>query len=138
MKSSFTDRQTVLINSTRALKFLESYGDKQTKLWKVLFKYHRLPDHFHNLQTNLQAEFVFLEKATSKNIENLQETVKFQQTYTTALCSHVNVIHTKLAQLEKQFQTHCIYPHPQIDSVQIKVLEYDLNIDGHICHATRV
>ena len=36
LKRSFADQQTVLVNSARALKFLESYGDKQTKLWKVL------------------------------------------------------------------------------------------------------
>ena len=48
------------------------------------------------------------------------------------LCSHVNAIYTKLAQLEKQFQTHCIYPHPKIDSVQIEALEYDLDINGNI------
>ena len=73
-----------------------------------------------------------LKKATSKNIENLQETVKLQQTYTTALCTHVNVIHAKLAQLENQFQTYCIYPHPQTDSVQIEALEYDSDIDEHL------
>ena len=32
LKSSFTDRQTVLVNFVRALKFLESYGNRQTKL----------------------------------------------------------------------------------------------------------
>ena len=103
MKSSYSDRQTVLINSARALKFLESYGDRHTKLWKVLSKYHRLPDHFQDLQTNHQTELALLKKATFKNIENLQETVKLQQTYTTALCSHINAIYAKLAQLEKQF-----------------------------------
>ena len=114
------DRQTVLINSARALKFLMSYGDRQTKLWNVLSKYHSLPDHFHDLQTNLQAEFTLLKKATSQNIENLQETVKLQQSCTTALCTHTNAIHTKLGQLEKQIQTHCLYPHPEVDSVKLK------------------
>ena len=46
LKSSFNDRQLVLVNTARALKFLESYGNRQTKLWKVLSKYDRLPDHF--------------------------------------------------------------------------------------------
>ena len=46
---------------------------RQTKLWKVISKYDRLPDHFHNLQTTLQTEFSLLKKATSKNIENLQD-----------------------------------------------------------------
>ena len=49
LKSSFNDRQLVFINTARALKFLESYASRQTKLWKVLSKYDRLPDHFHDL-----------------------------------------------------------------------------------------
>ena len=32
LKSSFSDRQLVLVNTARALKFLESCGNKQTKL----------------------------------------------------------------------------------------------------------
>ena len=36
MKNSFHDRQLVLINTARVLKFLESYTSRQTKLWKVL------------------------------------------------------------------------------------------------------
>ena len=49
LKHNFTNRQTVLVNTARALKFLESYGDRQAKLWKVLTKYDKLPDHFHDL-----------------------------------------------------------------------------------------
>ena len=41
----------------------------------VLSKYHNLPDHFHDLKTTLQTEFELLKTATSKNIQNLQETV---------------------------------------------------------------
>ena len=66
LKNSFHDGQLVLVNSARALKFLESYAARQAKLWKVLSKYHRLPDHFHDVKTTLQAEFNLLKKATSK------------------------------------------------------------------------
>ena len=66
LKSSFHDRQLVLVNTARALKFLESYAARQTKLWKVLSNYNRLPDHFHDLQTTLQTEFSLLKKETSK------------------------------------------------------------------------
>ena len=59
----------------RAPKFLESYGNRQTKLWKVLSKYDRLPDHFHDLQTTLQTEFNLLKEATSKKIENLHDAI---------------------------------------------------------------
>ena len=69
LKSSFNDRQLVLVNMARVLKFLELYATRQTKLWKVLSKYDRLPDHFQNLQTRLQTEFSLLKKATSKNMK---------------------------------------------------------------------
>ena len=134
LKSSFIDRQLVLVNTARAPKFLELYTSRQTKLCKVLSKYDRLPDHFHDLQTMLQTEFSLLKKATSKNIENLQEAVNLQQTYTTLLCSHVNSIYTKLAQLDRQIQTHCLYPHPQSDVVQINAPEYDSDIEGKLSY----
>ena len=114
----------------RALKFLELYGNRQTKLWKVLSKYDRLPDHFNDLQTTLQTEFNLLKKTTSKNIENLHDTINLQQTNTTSLCSHINSIYTKLPQLDRQIQTHCLYPHSQTNSVQLNALEYDSDIDG--------
>ena len=132
MKISFNDRHLVLVNTARALKFLESYAARQTKLWKVLSKYDRLPDHFHDLQTTLQTKFSLLKKATSKYIENLQEAINLQQTYTTSLCSHVNSIYAKLAQLNRQVQTHCLYPHPQSDIVQINAPEYNSDIDGQM------
>ena len=114
----------------RALKFLESYASRQTKLRKVLFKYDRLPDHFHDLQTTSQTEFSLLKKATSKNIKNLQEAINLQQMFTTSLCSHVNSIYAKLVKLNRQVQTHCLYPHPQSDVVQINAPEYNSDIDG--------
>ena len=119
LKHNFTDRQTVLVNTARALKFLESYGDREAKLWKVLTKYDKLPDHFHDLQITLQSEFGLLKKATSKNIEQFQDAINLQQTYITSLCSHINTMYAKLVQLENQIQTHCFYPNSQTDSVQI-------------------
>ena len=50
LKNSFHDRQLVLVNTGRVLKFLESYAAQQAKLWKVLSKYHNLPDHFHDIK----------------------------------------------------------------------------------------
>ena len=90
----------------------------------MLSKYDQLPDHFHDLQTTL------LKKAASKNIENLQEAINLQQTYTTSLCGHINSIYTKLAQLDRQVQMHCLYLHPQSDVVQINAPEYHSDIDG--------
>ena len=93
-------------------------------------KYDRLPDNFHDLKTTLQTEFNLLMKATLKNIEKLQEAVKLQQTYTTALCSHVSSIYVKLMQLDRLVQMHCLYPHPQSDVVQLNAPKYNLDIDG--------
>ena len=97
----------------------------------MLSKCNHLPDHFHDLKTTLQTEFNLLKKVTSKNIENLQEAIQSQQAYTTGLCGHVNSLYTKLAQLDRQVQTHCLYPHPQLDVVQINAPKYDLDIDEH-------
>ena len=96
----------------------------------MLSKYDHLPDHFHELKTTLQTEFNLLKKATLKNIENLQEAIQSQQAYTTALCGHINLLYTKLAQLDRQVQMHCLYPHPQSDVVQLNTPEYNLDIDG--------
>ena len=69
LKNSFHDRQLILVNSARALKFLESYAARQAKLWKVLSKYDQLPDHFHDLKTTLQTEFNLLKKATPRSCQ---------------------------------------------------------------------
>ena len=66
LKHNFTDRQTVLVNTARALKFLESYRDRQAKLWKGLTKYDELPDYFHDLQTTLQTRVKFFEQSYFK------------------------------------------------------------------------
>ena len=84
----------------------------------------RLLDHFHDLQTTLQTEFSLLKKATLKNIENLQEAINLQQNYTTALCGHVNSIYAKLAQLNRQVQTHCLYLHPQLDVIYYQIYNH--------------
>ena len=129
MKNSFHDTQLILINTARVLKFLKSYALQQTKLWKVLSKYHNLPNHFHDLKTTLQTKFGLLKTATSKNIQNLQEIVQAQQAYMTVLSGHIAALHTKLAHLNKQTQIHCIYPHPQSDAVQLNAPDYDPDID---------
>ena len=104
MKNSFHNRQLVLVNTARLLKFLESYALRQTKLWKVLSKYHNLLDHFHYLKTALQTKFELLKTATSKNIQNLQEMVQAQQAYTTVLLGHIAALHTKLVHLANKYK----------------------------------
>ena len=55
--------------------------------------------------------------------------VQAKQAYTTVLSGHIAVLHTKLAHLDKQIQIHCIYPHPQLDAVQLNALDYDPDIE---------
>ena len=129
LKNSFHDRQLVLVNTGRALKFLKSYAAQQTKLWKVLSKCHNLPDHFHDLKASLQSEFELLKTATSKNIQSINEMVKSQQAYMTILYGHINTLYTKLVHLDKQVQIYCIYPHPQSDVIQLNASDYDPDID---------
>ena len=134
LNHNFTDRQTVLVRAlraVRALKFLESYGDRQAKLWKVLTKYDKLPDYFHYLQTTLQTEFAFLKKATSRNIDQFQEAINLQQTYTTSLCSHVTPFMQNWCNWRDKSKP-IIFTPSQTDSVQINAPEYDSDIDSQI------
>ena len=88
VKRSTTDRQIVLVNMATALKYLEDFGQRQSQLFTVLEKYHLIPDSLENLKS----EFHFLKEATSRNVENLQQTITVQQTYTASLCSYINNI----------------------------------------------
>ena len=60
VKCSATDHQIVLINTARALKYLEDFSEWQSQLFTVLEKYHLLPNNLENLQS----QFGFLKKAT--------------------------------------------------------------------------
>ena len=96
----------------------------------MLSKYHNLPDHFHDLKSTLQAAFDLLKTATAKNIQNIQEVVQSQQAYMTVPSGHINTLYTKLVHLDRQIQIHCIYPHPQLDVIQLNAPDYDPDIDG--------
>ena len=135
IKRQFADRQTLLINTTHSLKFLEEYADRQAQIWKVLQKYHNLPDnvedlhsHFNSFKSIIKTDFKYLKEAMSHNVQNIQTSLGIQQTYSSTLCSHVNNIYNKLSKLQKHIQHHCMYPH-QTDTVQIDALEYDPDID---------
>ena len=100
LKWQFTDRQLLLVNTARSLKFLEEYADRQALIWQIFRKHENIPDDIHNLhlyiddfKTNIKKEFNFLKEATHKNVENFQTSLNLQQTYSAALCSHVNNIY---------------------------------------------
>ena len=61
-------------------------------------------------------------------MENFQSSLNLQQTYSAALCSHVNNIYTKLAEIQQQLS------HPKQhmntgDVIQIEAPEFDPDID---------
>ena len=66
----------------------------------ALEKYHQVPDGLEDLKS----QFFFLKEATSRNVQNLQQAMSVQQTYTTNLCGHVNVILSRLTKLESNIQ----------------------------------
>ena len=126
MKHSATDCQIVLINTARALKYLEDFGEWQSQLFTVLEKYHLLPDNLENLQL----QFAFLKKATSKNIKHLQQAISAQQNCTATICTYINNILPHIIKLEQtvlELQKHITMDH---DRVQLNTPDYDLDIDG--------
>ena len=136
LKWQFADRQLLLVNTTRSLKFLEEYTDRQALIWQIFRKHENIPDdisdlhlHIDNFKVNIPKEFNFLKEATCKNIENFQTSQNLQQTYSVALCSHINNIYHKISEIQQQL------PHPtqHMNSgniIQIDTLDFDPDIDG--------
>ena len=84
--------------------------------------------HFDNFKNGIEKEFTFLKEATQKNVENFQSSLNLQQTYSASLCSHVNNIYNKLAEIQWQIQHHD--PHMNFgDTIQIEVPDFDPDID---------
>ena len=136
LKQQFTDRQLLLVNTTRSLKFLEEYADRQALIWQIFRKHENIPDdisdlhlHIANFKANIQKEFNFLKEATRKNVKNFQTSLNLQQTYSVALCSHINNIYHKILEIQQQL------PHPAQhmntgDVIQIDALDFNPDIDG--------
>ena len=86
--------------------------------------------HFHidDFKSNIKKEFTLLKEATHKNVENFQSALNLQQTYSAALCSHVNNIYNKLAEIQQQLP----HPNPLMNTghvIQIEVPDFDPDID---------
>ena len=135
LKRQFVDRQLLLVNTARSLKFLKDYVDRQELIWKIFQRHETIPDdirdlHFHidDFKSNIEKEFVFLKEATHKNVENFQSSLNLQQTYSAALCSHVNNIYNKLAKIQQQLS----HPNQHMntgDVIQIEAPDFDPDID---------
>ena len=112
LKYQFADCQLLLVNTAHCLKFLEEYADCQSQIWQIFQKHQTIPEdlqdlhlHFDDFKNSIQKDFKFLKEATSRNIENFQTSLNLQQTYSSSLCSHVNNIYNKLAELQRQIQS---------------------------------
>ena len=135
MKCQFMDRQLLLVNTARSLKFLEDYMDQQALIWQIFQRHETIPDdiqdfhlHIDNFKNNIEKEFAFLKEATRKNVENLESSLNLQQTYSAALCSHVNNIYNKLAEIQQQL-THPSQHMNTGDVIQIEAPDFDPDID---------
>ena len=116
----------MLVNTARALKYLEDFGQRQSQLFTALEKYHLLPDNLENLQS----QFGFLKQATSKNIEHLQQAITVQQTYTVKLCAYMNKILLHITKLEETILQLEQKITIEQDTFQINAPDFDLDIDG--------
>ena len=84
--------------------------------------------HFNDFKNGIEKEFAFLKEATQKNVENFQSSLNLQQAYSTSLCSHVNNICNKLAEIQWQIQHHDPYMNFG-DTFQIEAPDFDPDID---------
>ena len=135
LKCQFADRQLLLVNTARSLKFLEEYADRQALIWDIFKRHQTIPDdiqdlHFHidDFKTNIEKEFSLLKEATRKNVENFQSSLNLQQTYSAALCSHVNNIYNKLVEIQQQLP-HSNQHMNMGNMIQIEVPDFDPDID---------
>ena len=135
LKWQFAGRQLLLVNTARSLKFLEEYADRQALIWQIFRKHKNIPDDIHDLhlhiddfKTNIEKEFNFLKEATCKNIENCQTSLNLQQTYSVALCSHVNNIYHKILEIQQQLP-HSAQHMNTGDVIQIEAPDFDPDID---------
>ena len=104
-------------------------------IWKIFQRHENIPDdiqdlHFHidNFKTNIEKEFSLLKEARHKNVENFQSSLNLQQTYSTALCSHVNNIYNKLAEIQQQLPNSTQHMNTGV-VIQIEVPDFDPDID---------
>ena len=135
LKHQFADCQLLLVNTACSLKFLEEYADHQSQIWKIFQKYQTILEdlqdlhHYDDFKNSIEKDFKLLKEATSRNVENFQTSLNLQQTHSSSLCSHVNNIYNKLAELQRQIPNH--YTHMnQGDTIQIEAPDFDQDING--------
>ena len=100
-------------------------------IWQIFQRHQTIPDdiqdlHFHidDFKSNIEKEFAFLKEAIHKNVENFQSSLNLQQTYSTALCFHVNNIYNKLAEIQQELP-HSNQHMNTGDVIQIEAPHFD-------------
>ena len=87
--------------------------------------------HIDDFKANIEKEFNFLKEVTHKNVENFQTSLNLQQTYSAALCSHINNIYHKILEIQQQL------PHPAQhmntgDVIQIDTPDFNPDINSRL------
>ena len=84
LKWQFVDRQLLLINTTRSLKLLEEYIDRQVLIWQIFRKHENIPDdisdlhlHIDDFKANIQKEFNFLKEGDLQKCREFSDITKF-------------------------------------------------------------
>ena len=62
LKCQFVDRQLLLVNTARSLKFLEEYADRQVLIWKIFQRQETIPDDIQDLHFHIDDSKVILKK----------------------------------------------------------------------------
>ena len=109
--------------------------DRQAHIWQIFQRHQMISDdiqdlHFHidDFKSNLEKEFALLKEATCRNVKNLQLSLNLQQTYSATLCSHVNNIYNKLAEIQQQLSHSNLHMNTG-DVIQIEAPDFDPDID---------
>ena len=53
LKHQFADRQLLLVNTARSLKFIKDYADRQAQIWKIFQKHQMIPDDIQDLDFHI-------------------------------------------------------------------------------------
>ena len=69
LKCQLADRQLLLVNTARSLKFLEEYADQQALIWKIFQRHENIPDniqdlhlHIDDFKTNIEKNLISLKR----------------------------------------------------------------------------
>ena len=80
------------------------------------------------LKLTSKKSLISLRRRHAKNVENFQTLLNLQQTYSVALCSHVNNIYHKISEIQQQLP-HSAQHMNTGNVIQIDAPDFDPDID---------